>query len=85
MAINLEEEAALKEIVAQAEAQGVAIRTSIYRKGPAATAIVRGAKRSRHDLVILGVSRRPGDTLFFGRVVAEVLGNAPCSVLLVSS
>lgn len=85
MASGLEKETALKEIVAQAEAQGVQIRTSIYRSGPAAAEIIRGAKRSRHDLIVLGVSQRPGDTLFFGGVAAEVLADSPCSVLLVSS
>jgi len=33
--------------------------------------------------LVMGVSRRPGDRLFFGDVAAEVLQRAKCSVLFV--
>ena len=49
-----------------------------------ADAIVREAKRG-YDLVVLGVSRRPGDTLFFGDTAASVLERSDTSNLFVAS
>jgi len=85
IAIGLEEEAALKKVVELADLHGVKARTSIERRGAPGAAIVRAAERLGRDLVVLGVSRRQGERLFFGKVAAEVLKGAPCSVLLVSS
>jgi K+:H+ antiporter len=84
-AMGLEEEAALKDVVELAELQGVHVKTSINRSGDPGAAILRRAKRSHHDLIVLGVSRRPGDRLSFGQVAAEIINEAPCSVVLVSS
>jgi nucleotide-binding universal stress UspA family protein len=47
-------------------------------------AIVREAKRG-YDLIVLGVSRRPGDTLFFGDTAASVLERSDTSNLFVAS
>ena len=47
-------------------------------------AISREAGRG-YDLVILGVSRRPGDMLFFGNTAAVVLERSPTSILFVAS
>jgi nucleotide-binding universal stress UspA family protein len=47
-------------------------------------AIIREAKRG-YDLVVLGVSRRPGDTLFFGDTAATVLERSATSNLFVAS
>ncbi len=85
LATALEEEAALRDFVALAELEGVQMRISIRRSGDPGGAIVRFARRSRHDLIVLGVSRRSGDRLLFGQVAAEVINGAPCSVVLVSS
>ena len=38
-----------------------------------------------YDLVVLGVSRRPGDVLFFGNTAAAVLERSPTSILFVAS
>jgi nucleotide-binding universal stress UspA family protein len=38
-----------------------------------------------YDLVVLGVSRRPGDLLFFGNTAAAVLEKSPTSNLFVAS
>jgi nucleotide-binding universal stress UspA family protein len=83
MTMGLEEEAALKDVVALAEQQGVRVRTSVNRSGNPVAAVLRSARR--HDLIVLGVSRRPGDRLFFGQVAAEIINDAPCSVVIVSS
>lgn len=47
-------------------------------------AILREAGRG-YDLVVLGVSRRPGDMLFFGNSAAAVLERSPTSILFVAS
>jgi nucleotide-binding universal stress UspA family protein len=49
-----------------------------------AEAIIREAKRG-YDLVVLGVSRRPGETLFFGDTAASVLEHSDTSNLFVAS
>lgn len=80
-----EEEAALKAVVAMSDTYGVSLRTHVHRRRAAQNVITRQIEIGRHDLVIMGVTRRPGEGLDFGQVAAEVLGNARCSVILVSS
>lgn len=79
------EDVALKDVVALAESHGIVVRTSVQRGRDPAAAILDVARRSRHDLIVLGVSRRLGDQLFFGETAAAVVAAVPCSVLLVAS
>jgi nucleotide-binding universal stress UspA family protein len=37
-----------------------------------------------YDLIVMGVSRRPGDTLFFGSTAAAVLENSQQSMVFIS-
>lgn len=39
----------------------------------------------RYDLVVMGVGRPAGETLYFGKVAAAVLENSQHSILFVSS
>jgi hypothetical protein len=48
-------------------------------------AILRQLEIAGHNLLVMGVSPRPGDQLFFGPVAAEILGRAKCSVLFLAS
>jgi nucleotide-binding universal stress UspA family protein len=48
-------------------------------------AILAEAKKRAHDLIIMGVSRRPGDKLFFGDTAAAVLENSLVSIVFVAS
>ena len=48
-------------------------------------AILAEVKKHGHDLIVMGVSRRPGDKLFFGDTAAAVLENAPASIVFVAS
>jgi nucleotide-binding universal stress UspA family protein len=50
-----------------------------------ADAIQRQLALGRHNLLVVGVSPRSGDALFFGQVAAELLDKAPCSLLMVAS
>jgi len=47
--------------------------------------VVAEAKRNGHNLIVMGVSRRPGDKLFFGETAAGVIENSPISVVFVAS
>jgi nucleotide-binding universal stress UspA family protein len=47
-------------------------------------AILKEAKRG-YDLIVLGVSRRPGETLFFGNTAESVLDRSDISNLFVAS
>ena len=48
-------------------------------------AILAEVKKHGHDLIVMGVSRRPGDKLFFGDTAAAVLENSPASIVFVAS
>jgi nucleotide-binding universal stress UspA family protein len=48
-------------------------------------AILRQLDVGGHSLLVMGVSPRPGDQLFFGQLPAELLERAECSVLFVAS
>ncbi len=74
----------LREAVHLAEQYNVRAR-AVSREGvDVDDAIVAEAAHGGHDLVLLGVRPRSSDTRFYGVVAAEVLGRAPCSVVLVS-
>jgi Kef-type K+ transport system membrane component KefB/nucleotide-binding universal stress UspA family protein len=47
-------------------------------------AILHTVERGRHDLVVMGVSRRPGDALSFGSVAETLIKSVPCSLVLVA-
>jgi hypothetical protein len=48
-------------------------------------AILRQLEVGGHNLLVMGVSPRPGNQLFFGQVPAELLERAKCSVLFVAN
>lgn len=82
---RIEERAALREVVTLAEQERVDLRTAVQRSESAAEAILRAAQAGDHDLIVLGVSARKSDRLFFGKVATEIARSAPCSVLLIAS
>ena len=74
----------LREAVHFAERYNVRTQT-VARSGVTVDdAIIAQVSRGGHNLVLLGVRPRSSDTRFYGTVAAEVLGRAPCSVMLVS-
>jgi nucleotide-binding universal stress UspA family protein len=77
--------AAIREIVELGEHYGVEVSGKIRTAGARENAILREAQLARHDLIVMGVSPRSGEPLFFGDVAAELLQRAECSLLLVSS
>jgi nucleotide-binding universal stress UspA family protein len=48
-------------------------------------AILRQARLGRYDLVVMGVGRPAGETLYFGKIAATVLENSQHSILFVST
>jgi Kef-type K+ transport system membrane component KefB/nucleotide-binding universal stress UspA family protein len=79
------EEAILKDIVAIADGYNMSIRTALLVDNSTDDAILNVAKRRRNNLIVLGVGRRPGETLFFGDTAAALLKDAECSLLFVAS
>ena len=78
-------EAILKEIVGLADQYGVAMRTAIRVNMTAEEAILRQARIGRYCLIVMGVSRRPGETLSFGNVAEAMLETSERSLLFVAS
>jgi len=79
------EEAVLKEIVDLADRWGRSIRTALRLDAAPEDAILRQARLGGYNLIVVGVGRPAGETLFFGKVAAAVLGNSDRSILFVSS
>jgi Kef-type K+ transport system membrane component KefB/nucleotide-binding universal stress UspA family protein len=79
------EEAILKDIVELADRYDTPIRTALRLDIEPGDAILRQARLGRYDLVVMGVGRPAGETLYFGKIAAAVLENMQHSILFVSS
>jgi Kef-type K+ transport system membrane component KefB/nucleotide-binding universal stress UspA family protein len=79
------EEAVLKDIAELADRYDASVRTALRVDAAVEEAILREAKRGGYDLIVLGVTRRPGDTLFFGNMAAAVLERCDTAILFVAS
>jgi K+:H+ antiporter len=77
-------EAILKEIVHLADQYGVPLRTALRVNMTAEDAILRQARIGRYCLIVMGVARRPGETLSFGNVAEAVLEQSDRSLLFVA-
>jgi nucleotide-binding universal stress UspA family protein len=77
-------EAILKEIVHLADQYGVPLRTALRVNMSAEDAILRQARIGRYCLIVMGVARRPGETLSFGNVAEAVLEQSDRSLLFVA-
>ena len=78
-------ESILKDIVALGRQHGVAIKTMIRADTSPEDAILRQARLGRHNLIVMGVTRRPAMTLTFGKVASAVLDSSDRSLLYVVS
>ena len=76
--------ALLREIVRLGEQYGVAIKTAMRVNIAPADAILRQARLGDHNLIVMGVSRRPGAALSFGDVASAVLESADRSLVFVA-
>jgi Kef-type K+ transport system membrane component KefB/nucleotide-binding universal stress UspA family protein len=78
------EEAILKDAVEFAERYDVHPRTRLRAIGKPSEAILHEIAIGRHNLVVMGVDRRPGDRLFFGDTASNTLRDANASILFVT-
>ena len=77
--------AILKDIVMLADQYGQKVDTVIDVDVAADEAILRQARRRGSNLIVMGVTPRPGERLFFGETAASVFEATPSSVLLLST
>jgi nucleotide-binding universal stress UspA family protein len=78
-------DATLRDIVEMGRTYGVEVKGTLRSRRAAENAIIREVRGGNYDLVVMGVSPRPGEQLFFGDVPADLLERAPCSLLFVAS
>jgi nucleotide-binding universal stress UspA family protein len=78
-------DAVIREIVRLGDPYGVAVRAAVQSAGTSQDAILHQIKSGRHNLVVMGVSLRPGEQLDFGQTAAALLDKAECSLMFVVS
>ncbi|MDR3420526.1 MAG: cation:proton antiporter [Xanthobacteraceae bacterium] len=84
-AMRRNEEAVLKDIAELADRYDARLRTALRIDVAAEDAILKEVERGGYDLIVLGVTRRPGETLFFGNMAAAVLERCDAAILFVAS
>jgi nucleotide-binding universal stress UspA family protein len=67
------ERAVLHDVEELAERHGFALRTVLHREVEPGEAILSEAVSGRADLIVIGASRRVGDTLALGKTVSLML------------
>jgi nucleotide-binding universal stress UspA family protein len=85
LAAGTNEDAILKDIVRLGDRHAVTVRTVTRPHAAPEDAILRQLRVGEHNLIVMGVSPRPGPTLFFGNVPAAILERSDRSILFVSS
>ena len=65
--------------------EGITVKTIVKVRRAPEPVILKEIKKGKHNLVVLGVSARPGEKVFFGPKAKVLLERAPCSLLLVRS
>ncbi|MHA6686984.1 cation:proton antiporter domain-containing protein [Mesorhizobium sp. A556] len=78
------EEAVLKDIAQLGERYGVSVLTAMRMQGGAGEAIRKEAARGI-ALIVMGVTQRPGDELFFGDTAANVLQKCRGPIVLLTT
>lgn len=78
------EEAVLKDVADLADRYGVAVDTAIRTRATADRAIAREVAKGA-AMVVMGVTQRPGEELFFGDTATAVLAAVACPVVLLAS
>jgi nucleotide-binding universal stress UspA family protein len=76
-------DAVVREIMEMGEHYGIDVHGAIRQSGSVRNAVLRELARGPHNLLVMGVSPRPGDQLFLGEMAAEMLGRAGTSMLFV--
>jgi len=82
---RLREEAILKEAIALGERYDTEVATVLRTDMSPAETILREAREGHFNLIVMGVNRRPSESLFFGNVAAAVLAQSKVSILFISN
>jgi len=78
-------DAIVREIVRLGEPYGVAVKPAVQSAGTSLDAILHQISTGGHNLVVMGVSARPGEQLDFGQTAAGLLDKVGCSLMFVVS
>ena len=78
------EQAVVDDVVDLAARHDCKVKTAVRADITPAQAILGEAKRGSRNVIFMGVSRRPGDKLFFGDTAAAVFDRSPISILFLS-
>lgn len=78
-------EAILQDAVRLGDQFGVTVRTAARIQFVAETAILSELSTAHHNLVVMGVSPRPGSGVFLGDTATAMLAHSERSILLVAS
>jgi Kef-type K+ transport system membrane component KefB/nucleotide-binding universal stress UspA family protein len=79
-----EADALAQEVKQIAEHHATKVQTTVRIDVSVGDAILQSVDRGKHDLIVIGVSRRPGDALSFGDVATALLNDAKCSLLFIA-
>jgi nucleotide-binding universal stress UspA family protein len=79
------ERAILNDIVELADQYKQKIRTTVRSGTRPDQAILSEIKRNSRNLIVMGISRRPGEKLFFGDTATAVFEHAPISGVFLST
>jgi Kef-type K+ transport system membrane component KefB/nucleotide-binding universal stress UspA family protein len=83
--IGTNEAPILQDVLRLGEQFGVPVRPAVRTRADAEEAILGQLKLGKHNLIVMGVSPRPGTTLSFGDAAASVLMGSSRSILFVVS
>jgi nucleotide-binding universal stress UspA family protein len=81
---RVREESVLKDMTELGERYDVTVTTRISPRSAAGDAILRQA-RNNYAMIVLGVSARPGDELFFGNTATKILQEWNGATLMLAS
>ncbi len=81
---RVREESVLKDMTELGERYDVTVTTRISPRAAAADAILKEAKRG-FAMIVMGVSARPGEELFFGNTATQVLMGWDAPILMLAS
>jgi Kef-type K+ transport system membrane component KefB/nucleotide-binding universal stress UspA family protein len=76
-------DAVVREIIEMGELYGIEVRGAIRESGNVRNSVLRELARAPNNLLVMGVSPRPGDQLFLGELAAEMLARTATSLLFV--
>jgi nucleotide-binding universal stress UspA family protein len=75
----------LKDIVALGESYDIETKTAVRSEKLPDQAILKEMAKRKHNLIVMGVERRPGEKLFFGDTATAILEKSDRSIVFVVS